>query len=251
MSDLPRYLNELDEALFDLPDGADAMLLSEVDGYIAGLALLPMQLPPDQWLPAIWRPTGETPDYLYHDTELLETIASLARRHFDAVARDLHRGTYEPVYEVDTRNDDVLWEFWMAGFARAMDEHPGAFADIEEAPEDVVASLGGLYTLAVIARQMDEDDADAPDGAAAEAEEFADLDDDDEDAPLSAEDRRALEAEAPDLIPGWINTLYDWTRTRRPTPEFAIPVRKEQIGRNDPCPCGSGKKYKKCCGAAA
>jgi uncharacterized protein YecA (UPF0149 family) len=23
---------------------------------------------------------------------------------------------------------------------------------------------------------------------------------------------------------------------------------KEKIGRNDPCPCGSGKKYKKCCG---
>ena len=23
----------------------------------------------------------------------------------------------------------------------------------------------------------------------------------------------------------------------------------EDIGRNDPCPCGSGKKYKKCCGA--
>ncbi len=27
------------------------------------------------------------------------------------------------------------------------------------------------------------------------------------------------------------------------------PVRKEKKpGRNDPCPCGSGKKYKKCCG---
>ena len=25
-------------------------------------------------------------------------------------------------------------------------------------------------------------------------------------------------------------------------------VKKEKIGRNDPCPCGSGKKYKKCCG---
>lgn len=24
---------------------------------------------------------------------------------------------------------------------------------------------------------------------------------------------------------------------------------EEKIGRNDPCPCGSGKKYKKCCGA--
>ncbi|HBV96266.1 MAG: preprotein translocase subunit SecA [Peptococcaceae bacterium BICA1-7] len=29
------------------------------------------------------------------------------------------------------------------------------------------------------------------------------------------------------------------------------PVRKEaRVGRNDPCPCGSGKKYKKCCGVA-
>ena len=25
--------------------------------------------------------------------------------------------------------------------------------------------------------------------------------------------------------------------------------RAEKVGRNDPCPCGSGKKYKKCCGA--
>lgn len=32
-----------------------------------------------------------------------------------------------------------------------------------------------------------------------------------------------------------------------------VTVRREgpKIGRNDPCPCGSGKKYKKCCGAAA
>jgi len=33
-------------------------------------------------------------------------------------------------------------------------------------------------------------------------------------------------------------------------PEAKIPVRntEEQVGRNDPCPCGSGKKYKNCCG---
>ncbi|HID46632.1 MAG TPA: YchJ family protein [Chromatiaceae bacterium] len=33
-----------------------------------------------------------------------------------------------------------------------------------------------------------------------------------------------------------------------PTPET---VKREapKVGRNDPCPCGSGKKYKKCCGA--
>ena len=28
-------------------------------------------------------------------------------------------------------------------------------------------------------------------------------------------------------------------------------VAQPKVGRNDPCPCGSGKKYKKCCGAAA
>ena len=28
-------------------------------------------------------------------------------------------------------------------------------------------------------------------------------------------------------------------------------IRREKIGRNDPCPCGSGKKYKKCHGAAS
>lgn len=26
-------------------------------------------------------------------------------------------------------------------------------------------------------------------------------------------------------------------------------IKEKKIGRNDPCPCGSGKKYKKCCGA--
>ncbi len=25
------------------------------------------------------------------------------------------------------------------------------------------------------------------------------------------------------------------------------PIRVMKVGRNDPCPCGSGKKYKKCC----
>jgi len=29
-----------------------------------------------------------------------------------------------------------------------------------------------------------------------------------------------------------------------------LPVKREEpkVGRNEPCPCGSGKKYKKCCG---
>ena len=37
---------------------------------------------------------------------------------------------------------------------------------------------------------------------------------------------------------------------KKPVKQVQQPVRTEQkIGRNEPCPCGSGKKYKKCCGA--
>jgi len=36
-----------------------------------------------------------------------------------------------------------------------------------------------------------------------------------------------------------------------PGPVAGVPPKKVgKVGRNDPCPCGSGKKYKKCCGAA-
>ena len=34
------------------------------------------------------------------------------------------------------------------------------------------------------------------------------------------------------------------------SPSSEIPLTQAKVGRNDPCPCGSGKKFKKCCGAA-
>ena len=30
-----------------------------------------------------------------------------------------------------------------------------------------------------------------------------------------------------------------------------VPPANGKVGRNDPCPCGSGKKYKKCCGPSS
>jgi len=34
-----------------------------------------------------------------------------------------------------------------------------------------------------------------------------------------------------------------------PLPPPVEPIKGDKdVGRNDPCPCGSGKKYKKCCG---
>jgi uncharacterized protein len=45
---------------------------------------------------------------------------------------------------------------------------------------------------------------------------------------------------------GRLKTLSN--RIPPPPPRAKIPTRAERVGRNDPCPCGSGKKYKKCCG---
>ena len=39
----------------------------------------------------------------------------------------------------------------------------------------------------------------------------------------------------------------DWEESEDDEPSLTIVRRSEHVGRNDPCPCGSGKKFKKCC----
>lgn len=63
-----------------------------------------------------------------------------------------------------------------------------------------------------------------------------------DDVPLSAAERVQLIME----LPGVLQALH-YARLEEQKPR---PVRREsEVGRNDPCPCGSGKKYKKCHGA--
>ncbi len=48
-----------------------------------------------------------------------------------------------------------------------------------------------------------------------------------------------------------LQTLAEWhiATMRKLAPEQVPVVAEKRPGRNDPCPCGSGKKFKKCCGA--
>ena len=48
------------------------------------------------------------------------------------------------------------------------------------------------------------------------------------------------------------NSIHQALATRaEPNQQSQPPVaRSEKVGRNTPCPCGSGRKFKKCCGAA-
>ncbi|MEG0829983.1 MAG: SEC-C metal-binding domain-containing protein [Anaerovoracaceae bacterium] len=51
-------------------------------------------------------------------------------------------------------------------------------------------------------------------------------------------------------LPQWDTILTEETRAEviKNYKRSRTVVKGEKIGRNDPCPCGSGKKYKKCCG---
>jgi preprotein translocase subunit SecA len=63
--------------------------------------------------------------------------------------------------------------------------------------------------------------------------------------PQPKTDMRKMRTSKPELVSESGNVLIDDTREL----QKASPVRVEQkIGRNDPCPCGSGKKYKNCHG---
>ncbi len=61
---------------------------------------------------------------------------------------------------------------------------------------------------------------------------------------LAAVPTRAVTAERKQII----KPTFEGFAGGKPTIKRA-PVKVVKVGRNDPCPCGSGKKYKKCCGA--
>ncbi len=69
---------------------------------------------------------------------------------------------------------------------------------------------------------------------------------DKDDKPVNPKDVTVVKADEP--TPGFPQQ----STSQQSTPEAAGPmpanVSQSKIGRNDPCPCGSGKKYKKCCG---
>jgi uncharacterized protein len=71
---------------------------------------------------------------------------------------------------------------------------------------------------------------------------------------VGRKDSDALTATAHDNIARWMIRLHAWRMANHrpmqggdltPRPSFAT---TKKIGRNDPCPCGSGRKYKRCCG---
>lgn len=98
------------------------------------------------------------------------------------------------------------------------------------------------------------------DGINSSLKSSLDLEPVDEGSELSLEiDFRRLYWQMHEAKADWLFGLKAWNQILTPeeqqelTREYRTSkiIRREKIGRNDPCPCGSGKKYKNCCGKGA
>ena len=220
MSDtLSRKLRRLDDFLRSDAVGDEAMLLSELDGFLAGLIICPDMIMPSEWLPIVW---GDDDGPIFDGVEQAQTISSLIMDHYNDIIRDLDRSQYRPIYDGDP-DDPSLCDLWLDGFGHAMRLRPEAWqvyahendADLQRA----MFVLGRLKVLATLSPQ--------------------DI------TPLAIDEE--LEKLAPDLIPAHVEVLHQARLARAKPGSLAANENRPKVGRNEPCPCGSGKKFKKCC----
>lgn len=223
-------LDRLDAYLMALPEENDPMLLPEFDGFCAGLIVCPEMVPTSEWLPLVWGKGGLAE---FDDMDQMQASLDLIMAHYNRVASMLMvPGEYYPVLDEDRRNGDILWEFWMLGFLAAMRLRPEAWSSIQDSGDQrAIKALLQTRELGQI------------------AEDFA--------AGRKVKMTRLIR-QAPELIPQMVDALNAFTKRRSPglPPGFPsaansplAPAAGPKVGRNDPCPCGSGKKFKKCCGA--
>ena len=146
MQALSSRLKQLDDGLAPLPDSCDAMMLSELDGYLAGVLVCPEMILPSEWLPGVWGGDEEDAAPVFDSPRERETLFGLVMQHYNAIVRDLQGGAgrYGPIFDVDPRHDDVLWEFWIGGFEQAMALRPESWLTVvESGDEDAASALLG------------------------------------------------------------------------------------------------------------
>jgi uncharacterized protein len=227
MPGLSRHLKQLDEELLAL--GEETMLLEELDGFIAGLLVCPELIKPGEWLPIVWGHDGDDSPPAFDNLEHVNRVLGHLMEHYNDVARTLMErpDRYSPLFAVDKRNGDILWELWVEGFEKAVNLRPASWQKLLNADPDTATAMRGMWTLIDIAHG-------------------------DPNMPMT--DRDTLIATAPDDITRWIVVLNDWRLANYRPMQGIDPILRpsftpaNKVGRNDPCPCGSGKKYKKCCG---
>jgi uncharacterized protein len=225
--------NELSGILISDSMSDETLTAESLDGYLTAIAIGPITLMPSQWLPGIWGPDPEdAPEF--ESKKQAERVMGLIIRHFNSIIETLESDPYslELIFHERAAPDGsgpyLDAEIWAHGFMRGLNLCRSAWQSLLDHP-DGQAWLRPFHLL----------------GSSGLTEEEMSL--------IVRPDQRKKLSE---LIPVYVASIYDfWFPFREAVfaRELASTIRRTgpKVGRNDPCPCGSGKKFKKCCGTGS
>jgi uncharacterized protein len=207
--------------------GKRAMNLEQIDGFLAALVCGPEEIPQSEYLPEIWG------DYTVNEEAfasqpLLQAFVSLIMRHRDAIAHTLRTGSVYTPLILEDEHGVARANDWASGFVRGMELRKQRWITLV----DDDANGGSVVPIFALAYEHDADPTMRS-----------------YDKPVSPELREKLVIGAAAAV----TRIYRYFQERRfmgryGTGNSTIYQRATtKVGRNEPCPCGSGKKYKQCC----
>lgn len=214
-----------DFLLYRIDEDADAegkdegiLCLSELDGFLAAIVSGPTLIPPSQWLPAVW---GDfEPEFEAEEEAHKVIMLMMEMMNSTASTLMLSPEAFEPLFEVRVieGKEYPIVDEWCEGFMRGV------------SLTQAIWYSAGLEMQILL----------TPIKAFTESTDWMAHD-------LSTEDEIANVRNA--ITPNVQAIHAYWLQNREHLKPAVSTVRREsaRIGRNDPCPCGSGKKYKKCC----
>jgi uncharacterized protein len=202
------------ERLADFLDEFGALDINELNGLFNAVAVAPSVMPPSTWLPVVL-PDGPPATF---DVDENRALVDLLLRQYNEVVTAFDTDT---VIAPGPEQEDDCVQFAI-GFVAGAELDPAWIDD--ELCRSFVAPFAYL---------CDRHDLIPPE----ELEELA------ADPSIKSE----LCTRLGELVAG----AYDFFRDTGAVSPAQAPIRREgpRIGRNDPCPCGSGRKFKRCCGA--
>jgi yecA family protein len=229
MHDLRYTLNDIEWKelhTFFSNHSARSLSLVSLDGFFYGLLCLPVPIKPEHWINDV------LPQQPKKDKLLLQKATSLTYKYYNAVSAILSEGEIEPRLNGSSKQTRV----WLEGFGRAFRYDVSALQkladaelqDLSNSGEDENLVFSSIVAAFAIDAPQDEEDLEA---FLLARQGVLDL----------------LEDQTPeenlDLISDLLVTVYDLLE-----PERRTHPQHKPIGRNQPCPCGSGKPYKYCHG---
>ena len=212
-------LCELDDFLADESIESTSMNLAMLDGYLAAIAIGPVLIPPSAWLPWVWDYVDGLNEPGFDQNAQADRVLSLLMRHYTAVVEALNTDPagFEPVF---MRGAGYGAAEWSEGFLSGLQFNDRAWSLLAVGQPAWFAPFMRLGTEDGMAITNKQGDAD-----------------------------RWIDA----IVPSLVQIAAFWAARRAmpvdaPMPAMPLLRTTPKVGRNDPCPCGSGKKFKKCCG---